>query len=329
MGHGSWDSNAYTTSSRARAATGTPDFDYHAKSVRGEVKTVHESLDPKLMKDGRRESRDSDEHPDSLPIVVLKDVTGSMAGVPVTLQKKLPKLMDVILAKAGIKHPHVLMGAIGDSTCDRFPFQVGQFESDNKFEEQLRNMILEGGGGGQTMESYGLGFRFAASHTVTDAWEKRGKKGYLFTVGDEYPWPVVTKAEVLAVFGVEAEADEKIEEVIARAQEKWEIFHIMPTNTTHGRSAAVHARWKALLGERFVLLEDENLICETVAGLIYMLETALGVDAVVNDLDLKGKDADKVRNALVPVSINVVPAHIASGSLPAAHKGKSSGVTKI
>ena len=95
--------------------------------------------------------------------------------------------MDTTIEKACIKHPHILVGAIGDAHCDDYPFQVGQFESDNRFDEQLRSIILEGGGGGQLMESYGLAYRFAAYHTALDCYEKRGKEGYFFTTGDECP----------------------------------------------------------------------------------------------------------------------------------------------
>ena len=35
------------------------------------------------------------------------------------------------------------------------------------------------------MESYELALYFAAYKTSCDAWEKRQKKGYLFTLGDE------------------------------------------------------------------------------------------------------------------------------------------------
>ena len=70
-----------------------------------------------------------------------------------------------------------MFGGIGDAQSDRVPLQVGQFESDNRMDDQLRTIFLEGNGGGQKSESYELATYFIARHTVTDAWEKRGRKG--------------------------------------------------------------------------------------------------------------------------------------------------------
>jgi hypothetical protein len=78
-----------------------------------------------------------------------------------------------------------MFGAIGDATCDRAPLQVGQFESDNRMDDDLSRILLEGGGGGQKTESYELAMYFMARHTAADCYEKRGKRGYLFIIGDE------------------------------------------------------------------------------------------------------------------------------------------------
>jgi hypothetical protein len=337
MGGGSWDPGAYRAAAANRVSKGVDDFDYDKKVKSGKASGVNANLDPTkvagstspLAGQNVRESRDSDEHPESVPIAVFFDVTGSMGGIPRTLQTKLASLMDVIIAKAHLKDPQILVGAIGDSTCDTYPFQVGQFESDNRFDEALRSIILESGGGGQNMESYALAYRFAAYHTATDSFEKRGKKGYLFTMGDEMPWPTVTKNDVLRIFGVEAEGDETVEELIVKAQEKWEIFHLFSMDGSFATATRIHDRWRNLLGERFVKVDDSSLVCEIIAGLIYMLETAADVDTIVNDIGLKGAAGASVKNALVPVSQGRVPSHVAKGSVPSKRGKGASGVSRI
>lgn len=337
MGSGAWDSSIYKDAAVSRKRAGVDDFDYDTKVKTGRATGIHSDLDPKKVAGptspfaGKpvRESRDNDDHPESLPVAMIFDVTGSMGDIPRMLQEKLASLMDVIIAKAGIKDPQILVGAVGDSYADRYPFQVGQFESDNRFDEQLRNIILEAGGGGQVMESYALAYRFAAYHTATDSFEKRGKKGYLFTMGDEMPWPTVTAEEVREIFGVGAEADETVEDLLAKAQERWEIFHLYALDGSYPNDDRITSRWRKLLGERVVMVEDSSLVCEIVAGLVHMLETAHGVDKVIDDIGLKGSAAKAVRNALVPISKSSLPAQIAKGGLPAGHASSGSSVSRI
>lgn len=337
MGSGRWDADAYSFATRTRVATGTKDFDYDDKVKSGRASGIHSDLDPKkvagsaspLAGQNVRESRDSDEHPESLPISIIFDVTNSMGEIPRTLQKKLTGLMDVVIAKANVKDPQILVGAIGDANCDQYPFQIGQFESDNRFDEQLRNIILEGGGGGQVFESYALAYRFAAYHTATDAFEKRGKKGYFFTMGDEAPWPAVTKEEVRRIFGVEAECDESIEELLAKAQEKFDIYHLFAMDGSYPHRTDIHDKWKKLLKQNFIQVDDSSLVCEVIAGIIHLSETAYDLDKVIDDIGLKGSARTTVKNALVPVSNSNLPMHVVNGGL-LKHRGKgASTVSRI
>lgn len=337
MGGGSWDTSAYKSAAAARASAGIADFDYDRKVKSGRASGVHADLDPKKVAGpaspfaGKniRESRDNDEHPESIPISVIFDVTGSMRHVPETLQRKLAGLMDVVVAKAGLKDGQILYGAVGDSFSDRYPFQVGQFETDNRSDEQLRNIILEGGGGGGNHESYPLGFYFAARKTVTDAWEKRGKKGYLFTIGDEKSYLKLTRQEVANIFGDQINEDLSIETILVEVAEKWEHFHIIPTNTSYRGDPGVRSFWQNLLGERVVTIEDEALIAEVIAGLVQMIETNRDADAIVKDMGLKGAAGEAVKNALVPVSKGRVPSHVAKGSLPSKRGKGVSGVSRL
>jgi hypothetical protein len=204
MGGGSWNASVYSKSTTdSLSEHGTP-FVYDKLTKAAGRAEVHPDLDPKLVAGDAspfagkvmRESRDSDEHPESLPIAVIFDVTGSMGQIPVTIQAKLPKLYGLLLAKGYVEHPQILFGAVGDAYSDRVPLQIGQFESDNRADENLENLFLEGGGGGGNHESYELAAYFVARHTATDAWEKRGKKGYLFLIGDERTYSTIDPRQV-------------------------------------------------------------------------------------------------------------------------------------
>ena len=139
-----------------------------------------------------RESRDSAEHPASNAIIISLDVTGSMGAVVRGIHADLPQLHELLLGHNYISDPQIIFAAVGDATCDQVPLQVGQFESDNRMDQNLENMILEGGGGGQKTESYELMLYVAARHTAIDCWEKTQRKGYLFMIGDEMAYPMAS-----------------------------------------------------------------------------------------------------------------------------------------
>lgn len=329
MGGGTWDPQSYRSSSASRTASGIPHFQHDDDVRTGRATGIHSLLDPKALRNGLRESCDSDEHPDSVPIVVAFDVTGSMGTIPQVLREKLVKLMDVIHDKAELRDPQILMSAIGDATCDQYPFQVGQFESDNRFEEQLRQIILEGNGGGQQRESYGLAHYFVVNHVVTDAWRKRGRKGYLFTMGDEGFWPTTTRHEIKKIFDVDVESDIDVAEMITRAKEQWEVFHLFSKDGAYPDSLSIRDQWRAQLGERFVIVEDSSLVCEIIASLILANEKALDADSVVKDLGLSGSAANAVRSAIVPFVASRLPANVAKGNLPAEADSPSDSISRV
>jgi hypothetical protein len=151
MGSGIWSTDVYDAAARYRRAKGASAF----VSSDGGARTVHSELDPRGIT--VRESRDSAEHPNLVPIAVLFDVTGSMGRVPRILQAKLPQLLGLLLRKGYASDPQILFGAIGDATCDRAPLQIGQFESDNRMDDDLGRVLLEGGGGGHDKILHGPG----------------------------------------------------------------------------------------------------------------------------------------------------------------------------
>jgi hypothetical protein len=294
MGSGIWSTSVYDDAARARLRAGRTAFDYsHATttSVPRSDWRVHASLDPKGV--GLRESRDSAEHPNSVAIACLFDHTGSMGDLPIELQKKLPQLLGLILRKGYLEHPQILFGAIGDATCDRAPLQVGQFESDNRMDENLGRILIERGGGGQMTESYELALYFMARHTAIDCWEKRRHKGYLFLTGDEMAYPRVKRDEVRAVIGDGLQADIPVAEIAAEVQRRYEVFYVLPRNASHGGDARVLGFWRKLLGQNVLEVDDAGAVAETIALTVGLFEGALeDLDAATADLRDFGVSAD-------------------------------------
>ena len=160
---------------------------------------------------------------------MLFDVTGSMGTVPRVLQTKLPQLLGLLLRKGYVDRPadHVRRDRRRDlrrrAAADR-AVRVGQPDG-----RRPRRIFLEGGGGGQRTESYELAMYFMARHTAIDCCEKRGRKGYLFLIGDEMAYPRVKPREVAAVIGDDAGRAIPVAAIVAELQRKFDVYYILPS----------------------------------------------------------------------------------------------------
>lgn len=290
MGYSNWSDHAFQSRQNHRQQTNQTAFTYDQQVRQSGNIAVHPQMD---VKGKKRESRDSDDHPTSLAIGVLFDVTGSMGEVPRVLQTKLGALMRLLVQRGYVEHPQILFGANGDAYTDDVPLQIGQFESGLEMDDDLGKIYLEGGGGGQVHETYELGMYYMARHTLIDCYEKRGKRGYLFTIGDEKPYPHVNKNQIKQYIGDEVRTDLPMKQLLQELQQRYHHFHIIPTNTYHGKSSEVQECWRELLKERVLLLGDETAVCETIALAIGLCEGMVGdLDRGVEELVAAGYDAE-------------------------------------
>jgi hypothetical protein len=317
MGSGKWSTNVYDEHNRFLSASGIGAFDYSDSLHRTKSSSwrVHDTLNP--LNVTFRESRDSDEHPDSTSIAVMFDVTGSMGGIPVILQKKLPELLGLLLRKGYAPDPQIMFGAIGDATCDRVPLQVGQFESDNRMDTNLENIFLEGGGGGQRTESYELAMYFIARHTDIDCWNRHGRKGYLFIIGDEMAYGSVNRREVNKVIGDGLQQDISTAAVVKELRERYHVFYILPQGASYGGDSTILGFWRKLLGQNVLELEDPEAVCETIALTIGMTEGTIDLKAGTADLrdfGVADRTLKVVTTALASVPAGLVKAR--GGALP-------------
>lgn len=310
MGGGAWDPGTYARTTRAAVNSGTA-MGYNARIHSGQAAAqVHDLLDPKKVAGPTsplagqivREARDSDDHPTSVPIMVAFDQTGSMGQIPVVLQTKLADLFALLLRKGYVEHPQLSIGAYGDmKNRERAPLQVGQFESDNRADETLDNLYLEHNGGGNMGESAAGVWLYAALHTATDAWDKRGKKGYLVTIGDEKTHGVtVDQWRTYVDPDTKLEKDLTPQEVADKAKERWEVYHLVIDNG-EARMQGSYEDYSRLLGkDHVIVLEDEASVCETLALLIGMAEGMIDLADGLQDLDDVGATGNRqaIGNAL-------------------------------
>ena len=241
---------------------------YYAHAEQRDI--FSESMDPLMTPYNKvRECCENAEHPETFPIIIGLDVTGSMGHVPTHLIKHdFVEVMKKILEE-GIECPQVCFVAYGDHKCDKAPRQIGQFEaSDELMEKWLKSTWLEGRGGGNGGESTSLVYYFAARHTSCDAITKRGKKGLLITVGDEPNHKNYPRESLSEIFGDGLESDLTAAEILDEARKGWEVYHINISDYSGSRSATQNC-WKELLGDHLINVDsnDDANISNVIAAL--------------------------------------------------------------
>ena len=327
MGGTYWSDDHYRERASFLRRAGESAFEHHDATMRlpDRDRRVHDKMNPYGVKS--RESRDSESHPESRAVAVLFDVTGSMGRVPRIMQENLCQLMGLLLRKGYLAHPQILIGGIGDATCDRAPLQVGQFESGIEIDQDLAKLWLEGGGGGQQTESYELAMYFMARHTSIDCLEKRGQRGYLFLIGDEMPYRSVKRKEVSKLIGDRLGEDIPVEQMVRELEGRYDTYFILPNLTSYYDDPKIHGRWVELLGQNVIRLEDPNGISELIASTIGLAEGVVDLDGVNRDLVDAGRGSvsDAVSRALVPV----VQAGPRAGSLALPSLGAGTGLTRL
>jgi hypothetical protein len=267
MGRGTWDGasrDSYRSYASSTVGKSTDEI-YRSR-------TMDESLNPFGV---TRESRDSAENPQSTPVIIGLDVTGSMGMLADTIARSgLGVAFEQLLDKKPVTDPHLMFMGIGDANWDQAPLQVSQFEGDASIIEQVSKLYIEHGGGGNHFESYNLPWYFAAARTVTDAHEKRGKKGYLFTCGDEEAPDPLTADQVKRFIGDEVQGNISSEDLLRMASEKYNCFHIIIEEGSYARSRLSNVRnsWNDLMGQHVVGLSDHTKLAETIVSIIQIAE---------------------------------------------------------
>ena len=266
MGSGSYDTSRRSVRSAAMG--------YDSKPAREIFKqrSINNAMNPYGIT--VRESCDSEEHPESIAIVIGLDETGSMGMVPHSLVKEgLPHLMDTIIQK-GVPDPQVLFLGIGDHECDRAPLQVGQFESsDELLDKWLTDVYLEGCGGGNAGESYHLAWYLAANHTKIDCFEKRKQKGFLFTIGDEPVLPDLPASAIKRLMGPGQYSDMSAVGLLNKAREKYNVFHVHIKETPSGGRQDRVDKWHQLIQDNLLVVEHHEQVADVIASTIIKYTT--------------------------------------------------------
>ena len=259
MGGGTWTSSAYVKhSTTSRGFTSMDEFKAASAQQLYRAHYLDAMLDPR---DKIRECCDSDEHPNTKPVILGLDVTGSMGSAAEAVAKQLGDIMERLYGT--VSDVQFMTMAIGDLSYDDAPLQVSQFESDIRIAEQLEKVWFEGGGGGNSWESYTQAWYYGLWRTKLDCYDKRGQKGLIITIGDEPLNPYLPAGPLAQALDISVQDDVDTEDLYKEACEKFDIWHIgfkdRHTSYERYKERGGMKGWEKLLGDHFVEATDQTL----------------------------------------------------------------------
>ena len=264
MGGGSWTSSAYSSRLASRGISSADSIMSMDTTQYYESRSLAPVLNPKNV---TRECCDSDEHPNTIPVILALDVTGSMGAAAKACAAKLNEIMTSLYEK--VNDIQFMTMAIGDFSYDRAPLQVSQYESDIRILEQMDQIYFEGGGGGNSFESYTAAWYFALRHTKLDC-HNRGKKGIIITLGDEPLNPYLPRGAVENVIGDKLQGDVDTKDLYREVTEKFDVYHISVDDSDSSyRYHKIDAdrTWKNVIGDNYKVSTLQNL-AKTISDII-------------------------------------------------------------
>lgn len=266
MGGGSWTTSAHASYSVSRGrsvdSSGFVTTNYKSASQAYTSVSLDEDLDPKNI---IRECVDSEEHPNTIPVILALDVTGSMGSTAIEVSKKLGIIMNRLFEN--VKDIEFCVMGIGDLAYDDAPIQMSQFESDVRIAENLDKIYFESGGGGNDYESYTAAWYMGASHTKLDCL-KRGRKGIIITMGDEELNPYLPERALARATGDQLSADVTTRALYEKTSKMFDIFHIYVDHSAWRDAEKCMASFAKVIGEDNVFRSHVNGLDETIINII-------------------------------------------------------------
>lgn len=225
MGSGSFTSASYAAYNSSLSAVDGRIYNEMTGRVEGQTyiaRSLDKSLDP--TKFNVRECVNSDEHPNTIPVILALDVTGSMGSACSETAAALGLIMTELYKK--FKDIEFCIMGIGDLAYDDAPIQMSQFESDVRIAEALDKIYMEHGGGGNSYESYTSAWYMGLHRTRLDCFDKQGRKGIIITMGDEPLNPYLPFRELNEFANVKEQCNVDTESLFMAVTKKFDVYHI-------------------------------------------------------------------------------------------------------
>lgn len=264
MGSGSFTHASYSAYNTSRGRTLSSLGRVEGQSF--DATRLDKSLDPRNFT--IRECVNSEEHPNTIPVILALDVTGSMGPSCKETAETLGIIMTNLLKK--YKDIEFCIMGIGDLAYDTAPIQMSQFESDVRIAESIDKIFIEKGGGGNSYESYTAAWFMGLYRTKLDCYDKQGRKGIIITLGDEGLNPYLPSYQLSMATKSNPEGDIETDALYESASKKFDIFHIAVDDPYN-----CYIRYKDEIKESFGKLLGNRLKVSSINGLSKAIEECI------------------------------------------------------
>ncbi len=210
------------------------------------------------------------------PIVVALDGTGSMGDSAKIMFDKMPMFWGQIEQKGYLEDPALSFAIVGDQYTDEAPLQITPFEKGLPIDAWLKKLWLEGGGGGQTMESYDLAAQFYVDRCDID----EAEQAFFFFIGDEDFYRTLD--------------DQPTEPIFKALMEKFEVFFIHWHYFNDSTDKRIVKSWRDLIGERLIILKEDKAIVDVMLGIISMMSGVRSLDDYAKEMEERGQDKERI-----------------------------------
>jgi hypothetical protein len=204
------------------------------------------------------------------PLVIACDVTGSMGEWPAVIFSKLPYLELEGKEYLG-PSMEISFAAVGDAYCDNYPLQVRPFASGKDLEKRLKELIIEGGGGGQVMESYDL----AGLYYARNAGMPNAIKPIFIYIGDEMLYDNVAEDQAKDVARTITNGRMTSRQVIEELKNKFSVYLIRKNYDTSSNNSIsstdrrIQEQWESYLGaDHVAMLPEAQRVVDVIFGIL-------------------------------------------------------------
>jgi hypothetical protein len=247
------------------------------------------------------------------PVVIFVDQTGSMGAWPATIFSKLGYLDHE--AKFYFDDDYAIaFGAFGDANHNEdYPLQIRPFAKEDELQTRLKELVIEGGGGGTMSESSELCALYADNNIEMP----NAIRPILILITDEKCYETVNIDQAKQWAKVDLHQRITTKDLFESLKSKFSVYLIRKpysnskSNDEDSRDRDIRLSWEKLLGaDRIAYLPDASRVVDVIFG-IFAQETGKVNEyrKELADRQLKDAGGDKKVETALKALLTIHSAH--------------------